>query len=217
MCFCSTLVLFREMRPSVHPFLTLARARRTASAPRDLLDLWYRNSLHHPLICLHFLFLCVSSPDKAAFSEDRNISEMMMIKPDRSLLQWPYSFTFVLKHTEDGFFNLWKEHLRMRQVAHVKKKKKWAWGKVSKDKCLSEKRQYRRLEERSGICGLGNLTKPMQGFRWLWGFRGFGTCSCCYTHSDFWLLTFLGKPGHQRTSRRQRRSWQACKLNLTSL
>lgn len=103
MCFCSTLVLFREMRPSVHPFLTLARARRTASAPRDLLDLWYRNSLHHPLICLHFLFLCVSSPDKAAFSEDRNISEMMMIKPDRSLLQWPYSFTFVLKHTEDVF------------------------------------------------------------------------------------------------------------------
>lgn len=132
MCFCSTLVLFREMRPSVHPFLTLARARRTASAPRDLLDLWYRNSLHHPLICLHFLFLCVSSPDKAVFSEDRNISEMMMIKPDRSLLQWPYSFTFVLKHTEDVFFNLWKEHLRMRQVAHVEKKKSGLGEKCQK-------------------------------------------------------------------------------------
>lgn len=122
MCFCSTLVLFREMRPSVHPFLTLARARRTASAPRDLLDLWYRNSLLHPLICLHFLFLCVSSPDKAVFSEDRYFRDDDD-KARLSLWQWPYSFTFALKHTEDVFFNLWKEHLRMRQVAHVKKKK----------------------------------------------------------------------------------------------
>lgn len=124
MCFCSTLVLFREMRPSVHPFLTLARARRTASAPRDLLDLWYRNSLHHPLICLHFLFLCVSSPDKAVFSEDRDISEMMMIKPDRSLLQWPYSFTFVLKHTEDVFFLISGKSIWGWDKWHMWKKKK---------------------------------------------------------------------------------------------
>lgn len=69
----------------------------------------------------------------------------------------------------------------------------WAKEEVSKDKCLLEKQQQKclgRSLEYVCLCVCGNPTKPQRGFCSTWGFRAFGICSCCYTHTVFLDLCF---------------------------